>query len=64
MRKRHRWIGSLASTGYGTCQHCGTRREVIATIGLFRLRSYVRRDGVRFTGSAPACSSNQNLTDI
>lgn len=56
VRIRHRWTDK---SGYrGRCIHCRTERETIAIVGIRihrRLRSYLRPDGVRFTGLAPLC---------
>lgn len=59
MRKRNRWIGDLVCRGLGTCRHCGTKREVVDSFGKrrqFYIRTYLRPDGIRFTGQAPSCT--------
>jgi hypothetical protein len=61
-RRRHRYqlieqpqpSGIVA--GIEICRHCATVRECIGTVGdHLRIRSYVRADGIRFTGVAPRC---------
>jgi hypothetical protein len=38
------------------CKWCGTTKEIIGHVGLYHeIKSYVRPDGIRFTGCAPEC---------
>jgi hypothetical protein len=68
MSKRHRWRREygLAEDGSGeklpysmeVCMKCGCTREIIAVVGIRyhrALRSYLREDGIRYTGLAPEC---------
>jgi hypothetical protein len=52
---RHRWA---APFGIDECIKCHCTRRTMAVIGIRlhrHLRTYVRADGIRFTGAAPAC---------
>jgi hypothetical protein len=60
---RHRYAGATAKLDGGVCIRCGTVREVIEIVGIRihrRLRSYIRPDGVRFTGFAPKCEPRRD----
>lgn len=64
---RHKWHRDYGISEEGeehlpysmeVCLHCGCTREIIAIVGIRyhrALRSYLREDGVRFTGLAPEC---------
>lgn len=54
----HRWSKPITHVAAEECIRCGTTRETVATIGIKyhrELRTYVRPDGIRFTGRAPKC---------
>jgi hypothetical protein len=59
IRKRHKWQKSSGLPD--ECIYCGCTRDVISTFGVrrhFSLKTYVRTDLVRFTGTSPECDSS------
>lgn len=61
---KHRWSKPINHVAAEECIHCGTTRETIVTIGIQQqreLRTYLRPDGIRFTGHAPACDPAMKL---
>jgi hypothetical protein len=61
---KHRWSKPIDHVAAEECIRCGTTRETIATIGIKyhrALRTYVRPDGIRFTGQAPDCDSTTKI---
>lgn len=58
MIRRHQWSSPIDHMPAEECLRCGTTRETLELVGIRRqraLRSYVRPDGIRFTGQAPEC---------
>jgi hypothetical protein len=51
---RHRW--ETASRGM-RCTKCGCTKRALCWVNRFILWTYVRTDGIFFTGRAPACSN-------
>ena len=57
---RHKWSQPLNGLGIHECTRCRTTMVILhgQSIGAGRcayLKTYVRPDGIRFTGCAPAC---------
>lgn len=62
IRKRHRWAVPEFAPTVEQCIYCGvTRKEVDTKSHRIYLKTYVRRDGVRFTGFAPECDSSMKF---
>jgi hypothetical protein len=57
---KHSWSTPFPQIGVQECTRCGTTRDTLCIIGIKlhrQLRTYVRPDGIRFTGCAPACDA-------
>lgn len=49
--RRHAWTGQK-------CRRCGTTKTAVCWVGRgLILWTYLRTDGIRFTGHAPECDS-------
>ncbi len=55
---KHTWHQPYPRMATDECARCGTTRTVIWSHFHRKLRHYVRPDGVRFTGGAPACDAS------
>jgi len=55
---RHKWKRISKTLAVDECVRCHTTRKTIAFVGIKyqrELRTYLRSDGIRFTGRAPQC---------
>lgn len=56
MIRRHRWNNKR-------CRHCGCTKNAVCWVGRgLILWTYVRSDGIRFTGQAPPCTPAAGAT--
>jgi hypothetical protein len=58
--ERHRWQRQNRISKALICSKCRCVRRVIAVVGIKyqrELKTYVRPDGVEFTGRAPECET-------
>lgn len=54
IRKNHKWSSVLPGASF-VCVRCSCTKQSLVFVGIFILWTYLRPDGIRFTGQAPSC---------